>query len=62
MYNEEEKKQLMQDLVEMETLQYIAERYEERIDTIKEDIQKICKDNNIDFALFASAFSTEIKF
>lgn len=50
------------DLVEMETLQYVAERYEERIDTIKEDIQKICKDNNIDFALFASAFSTEIKF
>ena len=50
------------DMVEMETLEYISERYEERIDAIKESIKSICDFNSIDFSIFESAFSTEIKF
>ena len=50
------------DMVEMETLQYISERYEEHIDSIAENIKSICESHNIDFSIFEKAFSTEVKF
>ena len=48
--------------VHIETLKYVAERYEEHIDNVKTQIQKICEANNIDFALFENEFVTTIKF
>ena len=50
------------DVVDIETLEYISERYEERISSIKEDIQKICDENGWDFEKFEKVFECEIKF
>lgn len=55
-------KDVNKDVVEIETLEYISTRYEEQISLIKENIQNICKDNNIDFEKFAKVFDFEIKF
>ncbi len=55
-------KEVNKDVVEIETLEYISTRYEEQISLIKENIQNICKDNNIDFEKFAKVFDFEIKF
>lgn len=48
--------------VNIETLKYVTERYEEHIDTIETKIKAICEANNIDFALFEKEFTTTIKF
>ena len=50
------------DKVNIETLKYVTERYEEHIENVKERIQKVCEANNIDFALFENEFVTTIKF
>jgi putative aminopeptidase FrvX len=55
-------KEVNKDVVEIETLEYISTRYEEQISLIKENIQNICKENNIDFEKFAKVFDFEIKF
>ena len=48
--------------VNIETLKYVTERYEEHIEDVKARIQKVCEANNIDFALFENEFVTTIKF
>lgn len=48
--------------VNIETLKYVTERYEEHIEDVKTRIQKVCEANNIDFALFENEFVTTIKF
>ena len=48
--------------VNIETLKYVTERYEEHIEDVKVRIQKVCEANNIDFALFENEFVTTIKF
>lgn len=48
--------------VNIETLKYVTERYEEHIEDVKTRIQKVCEENNIDFALFENEFVTTIKF
>lgn len=48
--------------VNIETLKYVTERYEEHIEDVKARIQKVCEVNNIDFALFENEFVTTIKF
>ena len=48
--------------VNIETLKYVTERYEEHIEDVKARIQKVCEANNIDFALFENEFVTSIKF
>lgn len=51
------------DMVEMETLEYISNRYEEYISMLKDNVKNICGENNIDFdKIFAKAFEFEIKF
>lgn len=55
-------KEVNKDVVEIETLEYISTRYEEQISLIKENIQNICKENDIDFEKFAKVFDFEIKF
>lgn len=55
-------KEVNRDVVEIETLEYISTRYEEQISLIKENIQNICKENDIDFEKFAKVFDFEIKF
>ena len=48
--------------VNIETLKYVTERYEEHIEDVKARIQKVCEANNINFALFENEFVTTIKF
>lgn len=48
--------------VNIETLKYVTERYEEHIEDVKTRIQKVCEANNIDFGLFEKEFKTTIKF
>lgn len=51
------------DGVNEETIQYIVDVYDERINEIKNSIAEKCKTLGIDFAsVFADAFSKEIKF
>lgn len=45
-----------------ETLQYIVDMYDQRLIDIKSDVEKKCKDLNIDFKEFAPIFSKEVKF
>ena len=54
----EEKK----DEFTIETIEYISERYEDKINNIKNRIHSICEANNIDFALFEKEFSDVITF
>lgn len=48
--------------VNIETLKYVTERYEEHIEKLIERMKVICEANNIDFALFEKEFTTTIKF
>ena len=45
-----------------ETVQYIVDMYDKRIDDIKNDVENKCKELNISFDKFASIFSKEVKF
>lgn len=51
-----------ENMVDIETIKYISERYEEYVDDIKKNIENKCKENNIDFNLFKDCFNIEIKF
>ncbi len=46
----------------IETIEYISERYEDKINNIKTRVQSICEANNIDFTLFEKEFSNVITF
>lgn len=46
----------------IETIEYISERYEDKINNIKNRIHSICEANNIDFTLFEKEFSDVITF
>jgi hypothetical protein len=48
--------------VNIETLKYVTERYEDYIENLKTHMQSVCEANNIDFALFENEFTTVIKF
>jgi putative aminopeptidase FrvX len=45
-----------------ETLQYIVDMYDQRLLDIKNDVNKKCKELNIDFKEFESIFEKEVKF
>lgn len=51
-----------ENMVDIETVKYISERYEEYVKIIKDGIMKKCESNNIDFSIFKEVFSNEIKF
>jgi hypothetical protein len=49
--------------VNEETIQYIVDTYEERIEEIKESLKTKCKELNLDFEMtFANVFNKEISF
>lgn len=48
--------------VDVETLKYVAERYEEKISIIKENVKKKCEDLGVDFADFAAIFEESVRF
>lgn len=50
------------DGIEMDTLKYITERYEEYIDDLKSKVQSKCVDLGVDFNEFIDIFSKSIKF
>ena len=52
-----------ENLVEIETVEYITNTYDKHIEEIKKKIMTTCESQNLDFnALFADIFSVEIKF
>ena len=52
-----------ENLVEIETVEYITNTYDKHIEEIKKKIMTKCESQNLDFnALFADIFSVEIKF
>ena len=50
------------DMISMDTLEYIVNKYDARLEEIKDNIKSICKESKIDFKLFEEAFNTDIKF
>lgn len=52
-----------ENVVDIETVQYIAEKYDKYIEDIKKEIMSKCESNNLDFnVLFGDIFKNEIKF
>ena len=50
------------NVVDVETLHYISEKYEQYVDDIKDNVKKKCEELGINFDEFAFIFKNEIKF
>ena len=51
-----------EETVSIQTLKYVANRYDEHINSIKEQIKATCEANGIDFNLFSEMFNESITF
>ena len=50
------------ETIKAEIVQYICEKYDNHIESIKKNIEAKCKELNIDFSQFEDAFKNDIKF
>lgn len=51
-----------ENVVDVETLRYISDKYEQYVDNIKDDVKKKCEELGIKFEDFAPIFENKIKF
>lgn len=58
----EKSKENNDETVKVETVKYIAEKYDSYIETIKTNIEAKCKELGVDFENFKDIFKNEIKF